>query len=204
MSLRSRPQPRVPWCASRSSCFSLLPFCFAAGALLDRCRTCAHLLRLVTALLPAMQLCQTLAQHSRAGCLRLFLCFGPFWGRSPAVKIVSSLIRVLCAPAEAEFYSCAATGQPLPADVRGGGPASTGCQKATLDTKTQVWACSYVAAESGHVSTCFSKAWFSSCFSKLWFSSSALSQCLSKHYVTATQLLFGPAKCSTVCFSEAF
>ena len=32
----------------------------------------------------------------------------------------------------AEFYSCAATGQGLPAEVRGGGPASTGCQQATL------------------------------------------------------------------------
>ncbi len=32
----------------------------------------------------------------------------------------------------AEFYSCAATGQGIPAAARGGGPASTGCQQATL------------------------------------------------------------------------
>ena len=40
---------------------------------------------------------------------------------------------------EAEFYSCAATGQPLPSDLRGGGPASTGCQKARLGPVAQVW-----------------------------------------------------------------
>ncbi len=32
----------------------------------------------------------------------------------------------------AEFYSCAATGQGIAAAARGGGPASTGCQQATL------------------------------------------------------------------------
>ena len=39
---------------------------------------------------------------------------------------------------EAEFYSCAAYGKPLASSLRGGGPASIGCQKATLDTNTQV------------------------------------------------------------------
>jgi len=33
---------------------------------------------------------------------------------------------------EAEFYNCAVTGTGLPASLRGGGPASIGCQKANL------------------------------------------------------------------------
>ena len=32
----------------------------------------------------------------------------------------------------AEFYSCAVSGQGLPATLRGGGPASVGCTKAVL------------------------------------------------------------------------
>ncbi|KAK9803513.1 hypothetical protein WJX73_000941 [Symbiochloris irregularis] len=52
---------------------------------------------------------------------------------------------------EAEFYSCAATGQPLPADLRGGGPASTGCEKAILDAKTQAIAEELADNEIAHV-----------------------------------------------------
>ena len=33
---------------------------------------------------------------------------------------------------EAEFYNCAVTGSGLPATLRGGGPASIGCQKANI------------------------------------------------------------------------
>ena len=33
---------------------------------------------------------------------------------------------------EAEFYNCAVTGAGLPATLRGGGPASIGCQKANI------------------------------------------------------------------------
>ena len=39
---------------------------------------------------------------------------------------------------QAEFYSCAATGQPLSSSLRGNGPASTGCQKAVLSEEAQV------------------------------------------------------------------
>ena len=34
---------------------------------------------------------------------------------------------------EAEFYTCAVTGSGLPSTLRGGGPASIGCQKANLN-----------------------------------------------------------------------
>ncbi len=34
---------------------------------------------------------------------------------------------------EAEYYDCAVTGSGLPAALRGGGPASIGCQKADLN-----------------------------------------------------------------------
>ena len=33
---------------------------------------------------------------------------------------------------EAEFYSCATTGKGIAKNLRGGGPASIGCQKAVL------------------------------------------------------------------------
>lgn len=33
---------------------------------------------------------------------------------------------------EAEFYACAVTGEGIPANLRGGGPASIGCEKANL------------------------------------------------------------------------
>ena len=33
---------------------------------------------------------------------------------------------------EAEFYNCAVTGAGLPSTLRGGGPASIGCQKANI------------------------------------------------------------------------
>ncbi|KAK9803530.1 hypothetical protein WJX73_004490 [Symbiochloris irregularis] len=52
---------------------------------------------------------------------------------------------------EATFYSCAAYGQPLPADLTGGGPASTGCQKANLDAKTQAIAEELASNEMDHV-----------------------------------------------------
>lgn len=42
---------------------------------------------------------------------------------------------------EAEFYSCAAFGTPLNSELRGGGPASTGCQKAALGPDIQVCGC---------------------------------------------------------------
>ncbi len=41
---------------------------------------------------------------------------------------------------EAEFYNCAVNGIGLPASLRGGGPASIGCQKANLTGSVLVWA----------------------------------------------------------------
>ncbi|KAK9812550.1 hypothetical protein WJX73_008068 [Symbiochloris irregularis] len=52
---------------------------------------------------------------------------------------------------EGEFYSCAATGQPLPSDLRGGGPASTGCRKAKLNNRTQAIAEELADNEIAHV-----------------------------------------------------
>ena len=52
---------------------------------------------------------------------------------------------------EAEFYSCTALGKPLDADLRGGGPASTGCQKASLDGPTQAYAEELASNEIAHV-----------------------------------------------------
>ena len=39
---------------------------------------------------------------------------------------------------EAEFYNCAVTGSGLPTTLRGGGPASIGCQKANITGDTLV------------------------------------------------------------------
>ncbi|KAK9802752.1 hypothetical protein WJX73_008610 [Symbiochloris irregularis] len=52
---------------------------------------------------------------------------------------------------EAEWYSCAATGQPLPSELRGGGPASTGCQKAFLGLEAQAIAEEFAQDETNHV-----------------------------------------------------
>ncbi|KAK9810916.1 hypothetical protein WJX73_008035 [Symbiochloris irregularis] len=53
---------------------------------------------------------------------------------------------------EAEFYSCAATGSPLPSSLRGSGaPLSTGCQKANLTTVGQQLAEELLKNEMNHV-----------------------------------------------------
>ena len=36
----------------------------------------------------------------------------------------------------ANFYACAVSGQPVPAALRGGGPAPTGCTRANFDSPT--------------------------------------------------------------------
>ena len=52
---------------------------------------------------------------------------------------------------EGEFYACASTGSGLPSELRGGGPASTGCQKAELGTAIQDLAVELAANEKTHV-----------------------------------------------------
>ena len=52
---------------------------------------------------------------------------------------------------QAEFYSCAAFGQPLASELRGGGPASTGCQKASLSASAQEIAEEIANNEIAHV-----------------------------------------------------
>ncbi|KAK9792069.1 hypothetical protein WJX73_006566 [Symbiochloris irregularis] len=53
---------------------------------------------------------------------------------------------------EAQFYSCAATGQPLPSSLLGNGaPAVTGCQKANLTTVGQQLASELMHNEMNHV-----------------------------------------------------
>ena len=55
---------------------------------------------------------------------------------------------------EGEFYSCASTGSGLPAELRGGGPASTGCQKANLGSAVGDVAAELAANEKTHVRPC--------------------------------------------------
>ena len=55
---------------------------------------------------------------------------------------------------EGEFYSCASTGSGLPAELRGGGPASTGCQKANLGSAIGNVAAELAANEKTHVRPC--------------------------------------------------
>ena len=57
---------------------------------------------------------------------------------------------------EGEFYSCASTGSGLPAELRGGGPASTGCQKANLGSAIGNIAAELAANEKTHVRPCSS------------------------------------------------
>lgn len=53
---------------------------------------------------------------------------------------------------EAEFYSCAATGSPIPDQLRGGGPPSIGCQKAHFySTDAQAYATELANDEINHV-----------------------------------------------------
>ncbi|KAK9796265.1 hypothetical protein WJX73_008767 [Symbiochloris irregularis] len=52
---------------------------------------------------------------------------------------------------QAEFYSCAATGRPIPDDLRGGGPPSTGCKRANLTQAGQAFASELAEDELNHI-----------------------------------------------------
>ncbi|KAK9807741.1 hypothetical protein WJX72_007829 [[Myrmecia] bisecta] len=52
---------------------------------------------------------------------------------------------------EAQFYSCAATGQPLSAELTANGPAPIGCKKANLTVPFQLYANEIAQDETNHV-----------------------------------------------------
>jgi hypothetical protein len=57
-----------------------------------------------------------------------------------ATSMVPTLTPGWCPPAQAEFYSWAAFGKGLPAELRGYGPPSVGGRKATLSPAAQAYA----------------------------------------------------------------
>ena len=128
----------LPWQAGT------VPDIFTADARVALCRTspCSWSTlreRCVPCLLPA-SLCPCSASpvHVRPIIIASLLCCASMWRLNQPERGL-------------QFYSCASTGSGLPANLRGGGPASIGCQKATLGSAVGDLAAELAANEMTHV-----------------------------------------------------